>query len=173
MFIKNGNLVIRDATFDDAQILCNWWNDGKVMEHAGFPNGLGITEQAIVQKLMNDNDDTHRRLILEVDSIPIGEMSYYNKGSNTAEIGIKICNFDKQEKGLGTEFLKMLIECLFNEKGYNKIILDTNANNKRAQHVYEKIGFQQVAVRVDSWQNQLGEWQSSVDYELTKERFNK
>ena len=53
-----------------------------------------------------------------------------------------------------------------------KIILDTNLNNTRAQHVYEKLGFKKVRVKNNSWKNQLGEWQSSVDYELVEENFN-
>lgn len=171
MNIRLENLVIRNATSYDAQILCNWWNDGMIMEHAGYPNGLGITTQDIIKDLLKDNDVYHRRLIIEIDSIPVGEMNYRNKGNNIAEIGIKICDFEKQEKGFGTRFLKMLIYCLLYEKGYNKIILDTNVKNKRAQHVYQKIGFQQVGIRIDSWKNQLGELQSSIDYELTKENF--
>lgn len=45
---------------------------------------------------------------------------------NTAEIGIKICDFSKQNKGYGKILLSMLIFSLFNDMGYNKIILDTN-----------------------------------------------
>ena len=40
MQIKKGNLLIRSATPCDAAILCKWWNDGKVMAHAGFPKGV-------------------------------------------------------------------------------------------------------------------------------------
>ncbi|HBN95193.1 MAG TPA: GNAT family N-acetyltransferase [Firmicutes bacterium] len=173
MYLEDDNLVIRNATQHDAETLCSWWNDGKVMNHAGFPNGLGITKQSVVEQLASDDDKTHRRLILEVDSVPVGEMNYRNKGNRTAEIGIKICNFEKQEKGFGTRFLKMLIGCLFDEEGYEKIILDTNVKNTRAQHVYEKLGFREVGTRVDSWRNQLGELQSSVDYELTKGELNR
>ena len=36
MFIRNNNLTIRNATSNDASILCKWWNDGKVMAHAGL-----------------------------------------------------------------------------------------------------------------------------------------
>ena len=173
MIIRFENLIIRNVTSNDAQILCNWWNDGKVMEHAGYPNGLAITTQEIIKDLLKDNDDYHRRLIIEINSIPVGEMNYRNKGNNIAELGIKICDFEKQEKGYGTKFLKMLIGHLLNEKGYNKIILDTNFKNKRAQHVYKSIGFKQVGVRIDSWENQLGELQSSIDYELIKDDFIK
>jgi len=171
MIIKDNNLIIRNATSEDAPILCNWWNDGKVMAHAGYPNGLRITPQTIIQDLSKDSDEYHRRLIIEIDSVPAGEMNYRNKGNNIAEIGIKICNFEKQEKGYGTKLLKMLIGFLLNEMNYEKIILDTNVNNKRAQHIYEKIGFRKVGVRIDFWKNQLGELQSSIDYELTNEDF--
>jgi ribosomal protein S18 acetylase RimI-like enzyme len=64
----------------------------------------------------------------------------------------------------------MLIGELF-ARGYKKIILDTNLNNKRAQHVYETLGFSKVRENIDSWTNQVGEIQSSVDYELIPENF--
>ena len=65
----------------------------------------------------------------------------------------------------------MLIESLFNEMGYETIILDTNLNNTRAQYVYENIGFRKVAVNINSWKNQVGELQSSIDYALTKSEY--
>lgn len=53
--------------------------------------------------------------------------------------------------------------------GYETIVLDTNLKNTRAQHVYEKIGFQKIAVHYDSWIDQRGQPQSSVDYAMKKE----
>ena len=50
-------------------------------------------------------------------------MNYRNKGNKIAEIGIKIRRFEQQEKGYGTRFLRMLISFLFDQKGYDKIIL--------------------------------------------------
>lgn len=171
MFIRNNNLTIRNATSKDAPYLCKWWNDGRVMAHAGFPNGLGISEEIIVQTLSGDTDETVRRLIIEIDGAPTGEMSYRNQGNGVAEIGIKICDFSKQEQGHGKKLLSMLINTLFNDYGYKKIILDTNLNNLRAQQVYEKLGFKKLGVNVDVWKNQLGELQSSIDYELEQKDF--
>ena len=65
----------------------------------------------------------------------------------------------------------MRIFSLFEDMGYKKVILDTNVNNKRAQHVYEELGFRKVQVRENSWRNQLGELQSSIDYEMYREYF--
>lgn len=120
---------------------------------------------------VNDADDTCRRLIIEIDSAAVGEMVYRNKGERVAEIGIKICDFSKQDKGNGKVLLSMLISALFDDLGYKKIMLDTNLKNKRAQHVYEQLGFIKQRVNEKSWTNQIGEIQSSVDYELYRADF--
>lgn len=143
------------------------------MAHAGFPNGVGTSPEKIAGQIAEDSDWTRRRLIVELGGTPIGEMSYSNEGGKVAEIGIKICDFSKQEMGFGTQLLCMLIDALFRELGFQKIILDTNLRNTRAQHVYEKIGFIKTAVHINSWKNQVGELQSQVYYELPKSIFYK
>jgi RimJ/RimL family protein N-acetyltransferase len=156
---------------EDARRLCRWWNDGGVMAHAGFPNGLGTTVEKVTRQLNAEHDDADgRTLIIEKDGVPIGEMSYHNLEGKQAEIGVKVCKASMQGQGLGTLCLKLLITRLF-EMGYQKIILDTNLNNLRAQHVYEKLGFQKLRVNKNAWRDQLGAWQTSVDYELTPEGF--
>lgn len=88
-----------------------------------------------------------------------------------AEIGIKICETDCQNRGVGRKVLSMLIGWLF-RNGCSKIVLDTNVSNTRAQHVYELLGFRKVRTSTDSWRDQLGRLQSSVDYELVESDFN-
>lgn len=160
---------IRYATPEDAKQLCVWWNDGSVMAHAGYPNGLNTTEEAILEQI-NSEDTNRRRLIIEVEEKPVGEMSY-RLLDRAAEIGIKICDTTYQERGFGTIALKLLIEYLFKEIKVGKIILDTNLQNTRAQHVYEKIGFTKKAIHRDAWRDQTGQLQSFVDYELMKESY--
>ena len=182
MRLEQGKLCIKNAEQEDCKQLVSWWNDGAVMAHAGFPNGLGTNEEKVQKQIAADSDDTRRRLIIWYDGNRIGEMSYANLGDSleetgedtienrTADIGIKICNPTFQEKGLGKIVLSMQIRELFS-RGYTKIVLDTNLKNKRAQHVYERLGFQKVNIRMDAWIDQVGEKQSVVDYELTKEHF--
>ena len=170
MRIEREDICIRDAGAGDCAQLAAWWNDGSVMAHAGFPLGLGTTAEEIRQKISSDSDDTVRRLILEHRGRPVGEANYRNKGGGIAAIGIKICRPEEQNRGLGRIVLSLLIRELF-ARGYGKIVLDTNANNRRAQHVYELLGFRRVRVNENSWTNQVGELQSSIDYELTPEDF--
>lgn len=162
MFLQFKNLIIRNATVEDADLLSSWWNDGKVMAHAGFPNGTGDMPEEIAERIKKDTDED-RHLMIELDQRPVGEMSYGREGEDTAGIGIKICDFSEHDKGYGKILLSMLIFSLFQDMGYKKIILSTNANNKRAQHVYEELGFRKVQIRENAWKNQIGELQSSIE----------
>lgn len=166
MILTFENLTIRNATSDDAKQLVLWWNDGLIMAHAGFPMGLGQTVNAVVEKLKNDSDESFRHLIIEVSQNAVGEMSYRNRGQGTAEISIKICDFSLHNKGLGKKLLSMLISFLFKDMKYEKIVLDTNLENKLARHVYEQLGFRKLQILENSWKNQLGESQSTIKYEL-------
>ena len=164
MELQHGNILLRDATKADAKQLAEWWNDGAVMAHAGFPNGLGTTEEEVAEDIGTG------ALIIEEAGKPIGEANYRIVDDKVTEIGIKICVFDCQNRGIGKIVLSMLIRYLF-DNGFDKIVLDTNLENKRAQHVYESLGFCKVHVNIDSWTDQVGKLQSSVDYELLETDF--
>ena len=162
--IQHENLTIRQAEAADAKQLAAWWNDGAVMAHAGFPNGLGTTEEEIIERFGNGC------MVIEESDRLNGECNYRNIADGVAEIGIKICETDCQNRGVGRKVLSMLIGWLF-RNGYSKIVLDTNLTNTRAQHVYESLGLCKVRTNIDSWKDQLGQLQSSVDYELVEKDF--
>ena len=171
MHLTHGDIRIRTAMPEDAAQLCLWWNDGNVMAHAGFPNGLGTTIEKEAQRLREQRDDVARRHIIEYNGLPIGEMHYHSRGGGVVEIGIKICQSDMQNKGLGKIILSLFIGALFEQMGYAKIILDTDLENTRAQHVYERLGFRKLRVNAGSWTDQIGRRRSSVDYELYPQEF--
>ncbi len=158
------SVTVRTATKEDVPQLVSWWNDGAVMAHAGFPDGLGTTVERERARLREG-----LMVILEGSRL-IGECNFRRPEPDVAEIGIKICETDCQNRGLGRIVLSLMIRYLF-ESGCRKIVLDTNLQNRRAQHVYESLGFRKLRVNVDSWRDQKGNLQSSVDYELVKENF--
>lgn len=161
------DILIRNVVDTDATQLRAWWNDGSVMAHAGFPNGVNTNEERIKGQIKNYTNQ-HRVLMIEYKGKAIGEMNYEFSDDDRCEIGIKICDASYQEKGLGRVILTLFIEELF-KMGAKTIFLTTNLNNKRAQHVYEKLGFKKIRIEYDSWTNQLGEKQSIVVYELKEE----
>jgi len=158
------NIKIRTATTEDAPLLASWWNDGRIMAHAGFPNGISTTPEEVEKGLGPGS------LILLYSEQPIGELHWRIVCDNSCEIGIKICTPEHQNKGIGRIALSLLIQELF-RRGLTKIRLDTDLQNKRAQHVYETLGFCRMRINHNSWQDQLGNFRSSVDYELIPGNF--
>ena len=178
MRIEKDNIVIRSASIDDAVQLNKWWNDGKVMEHAGFPNGIGQSLEETLTSIRDWEGKLSQLCIIEIDGKPIGELSYRIKYDNAAYPGWKICDFNYQNQGYGPKIIMMLFEFIFTDKAINskfqmeKIIWDTMIENERAQYVYKnKIGARKVGIRKDSWKDQTGRLRTSVDFEISKEGF--
>lgn len=176
MRIEAGNIVLRSATLEDASRLNAWWNDGAVMAHAGFPRGLGQSLPETQQVILQYQDKLDQLCIIEVDGQPIGEMSY-RIHQNEANPGWKICDSSYQNRGLGRRMIWMTFAHLFEDKALNlampirRIFWDTNLSNTRAQRVYETLGARRLGVRENCWTDQLGQKQSAVDYDLTREMY--
>ena len=161
------DLKIRDARLSDASILQKWWNDGDVMAHAGFPNGLNISLDKIYDQI-NNLPFNKRLFILEVNHNKVGEANI-TINNDIGELGIKICEKEYQEKGYGRLFLSLLIERLF--KSVDTIVLDTNYKNNRARHVYEMLGFKLDTIKANGFIDQEGNGQDVVYYRLDKNDF--
>lgn len=188
MLIKYEKLTIRNAVIADAEQLCAWWNDRNVMAQFGFPNGVGCTPEEIRQGIADNTDDN--RHIIELDGKPIGEMNYrnfcypdgvieldgkpiddmtYRSMDGAAEPGIKICDFSARDKGYGTKLLNVFIDALFRYYGYERIIIDTDLKNERAQHVYEKkLGFRYLGIQRESSRNESEYYESVVYFGMSK-----
>ncbi len=169
MMLQHNSLTIRSATEKDIDTLCAWWADGAIMAHAGFPNGITTDKEKLKAQIQHQTTEQNLKqlLIIEEKDIPLGEMSYTLKG-NVATMGIKICRQETQNQGRGKIYLQMLIDYLFNKKNVATIQVDTMIENKRAQHVYESLGFQKVRIHEDCWIDQRGRKRTAIEYELRK-----
>lgn len=178
MRIEKNNIVIRSAEIKDAEILNSWWNDGSVMEHAGFPNGLGQSIEEIIERIEMNEGHISQLCIIEIDGKPVGELNYNITGNDAAYPGWKICEKDYQNKGYGPVIINMLLDFIFTNEEINsicsigKIEWDTMLENKRAQYVYEnKIHADKKGIFENNWKDQLGNWRSVVVYEISREKF--
>lgn len=92
-------------------------------------------------------------------------MCYRKTAPATAEIGIKICSPAYQNRGLGKALLRLFIDALF-KQGFSCIEVSTMLSNRRAQHVYEQLGFGQKTLVKDGWTAPDGTVYSYVEYKL-------
>lgn len=180
MLLKHENISIREADTEDVYLLNGWWNDGKVMEHAGFPNGIGQSIEKSRQEILRSDGKSRVLCIIEIDGYPVGELNYEKSKSDKMEVGWKICNIDFQNKGYGPKIINLLLDFIFSDAKINseniikEVFWDTDLENKRAHYVYlNKIKATEVRVNNDSWTDQLGNLRSSVDYVITREQFYK
>ncbi|MFW6320136.1 MAG: GNAT family N-acetyltransferase, partial [Bacillota bacterium] len=100
--------AIRKAISKDADTLANWWADGNVMAHAGFPLGIKTDVEKLKQRLSNQSENDILWIIEDTNHCSIGEM-HYTIEDEKATLGIKICDDTKHNKGLGTTILKRMI----------------------------------------------------------------
>lgn len=180
MRIEKDNIVIRSAKTSDAKRLTDWWNDGKVMEHAGFSNGVGVTEEETLENIKGYEGNRSQLCIIEIDGIPVGELSYRIKNDGAAYPGWKICNEEYQNRGYGPKIILTLFEFLFRDDFINtplpidKIKWDTMLTNERAMHVYEhKIGAKKTSIVYKAWKDQLGNWRDAAYFEISRDDFYK
>ncbi len=64
-----------------------------------------------------------------------------------AEVSIAIFNKTYWDQGLGTEATQLLLHFAFNLLNLHSIWLAVFEDNRRAQHIYGKVGFQRVGTR--------------------------
>lgn len=161
-------MVIRSAKEEDATILVDWLNDGTIMKNFGFPHGTGITLEGVLAKINNKND-YHEVLILEIDNHIVGDMTY-DIDKKDATISIKICDASFRYEGYGTIFIQMIISYLFSI-GVNNIYCNVYLDNNIASHVLEKVGFEKLRINFNDLENQNGVLKSTLDFVMTKERY--
>jgi aminoglycoside 6'-N-acetyltransferase len=74
---------------------------------------------------------------------------------------------DYQDRGLGTEAVRVLVRHLIEEQGHHRITLTSSTANERAIHVYEKVGFRRVGVLSKAQRSHAtGEWEDELLMEL-------
>ncbi|MBS4538686.1 GNAT family N-acetyltransferase [Clostridium sp. D2Q-11] len=148
-------VIIRQLELGDEEYLYKWWNNGELMAHATFEYGLLQSKEAIKQSIhkessSNDLFPAKKRFLIcrKEDMIPIGEMSYgdWDKRSQKAEFGIKICRVEEQGKGYGMDALFHFIDFMFRSLNLNKIELTSMIDNKRAHNLYRKLGFKEIGI---------------------------
>jgi aminoglycoside 6'-N-acetyltransferase len=77
---------------------------------------------------------------------------------------------DAHGRGLGPEAIGVLARHLFNDRGHHRLVIDPNAANARAIHVYEKVGFRRVGVlRQYEWSARAGRWTDGLLMDLLRD----
>ena len=150
-FKREVMMNLRSATSADLDLLRHWDEQPHVI--ASDPNDDWAWEVELERA-----PDWREQLIAEIDGRPIGfvqiidpareDSNYW--GDVTADlraIDIWIGEETDLGKGYGTKMMQLAIVRCFADPAVNTVLVEPLANNTRAHHFYERLGFQFIEYR--------------------------
>ncbi len=78
-----------------------------------------------------------------------------------------------QGRGVGPDAMRTLISWLFDARGHHRLTVDPAADNARAIHVYEELGFRRVGVLRRYERVEDGVWRDGLLMELIADEFER
>jgi RimJ/RimL family protein N-acetyltransferase len=176
--IQGKKVIIRQLELGDEEYLYRWWNDEKLMAHAGLAFGTLQSKESIRLNILKEVESStlfpeKKRFIIckKEGMVPIGEMNYnsWDVRNQKCQLGIKICEAQEQGKGYGEDALTSFIDFLFRFLNLNKIELDTMLDNKRSRNLYKKLGFKEIGIiREGYFDGRNGKFQDVMYMDLLK-----
>lgn len=143
MQLRSGRVTIRTTSRQDLTDLMTLWNDGRVMQWVGFPNGLGYDEEKIARWFEKLQSHPHRHhFVVYANSVGFCGEVYYavDQAHRRAELDIKFVP-SAQGRGLATDALQTLIRHAFeNEKEVDIVWTEPRVNNIASRKLYTRCG---------------------------------
>ena len=157
-----GRLIrLRAREPEDVPQLYEWFNDPEVTEHLAMRYPLSLrSEREFVDSASDVGYNNINFAIETLDGKMIGGcgLETASPENRSAELGIAIGDKNFWGGGYGTDTMRTLVRFGFDMMNLHRVQLDVYANNLRAQHVYEKVGFR-VEVRKRNAIYKLGAYQ--------------
>jgi diamine N-acetyltransferase len=136
-------VVLRAIERDDLPNYVRWLNDKAVLRYFGFyrPMSLADEEHWYEGTLGNAAMCV---FAVEYEGRHVGGagLDHIDGKNASAEVGLFIGEPKLWDKGLGGDILRTLVHYGFEQLNLNRIYLRVFADNERAVHLYEKMGFQ-------------------------------
>ena len=153
--LHNERIRLRAAEREDITVFLGWINDEEITDNLELIFPISRTEEEQWYADMLSKPAAEHVMVIEIKPpmqedafIPIGTCQIFNFDwrNRSAEIGIMIGEKAFWDQGYGTESMKLLLKHGFNTLNLHRIWLQVFANNKRAIHVYEKVGFKHEGI---------------------------
>jgi len=156
--LSTRRLTVLLAAASDAGLYMELWNDPAVMANVGFPEGLGITEGEVLEKIGAGTDQFDSLLVAvrTRDGTRVGECRMHRPdGDEVASTDIKLLpRF--QGLGYGTELKLALLDRLFRTTACRAVRATPNVGNGASVRMQEKVGGVRVSEDVFLFRTDMG-----------------
>jgi UDP-4-amino-4,6-dideoxy-N-acetyl-beta-L-altrosamine N-acetyltransferase len=140
--IRGEHIILRAIERDDLKNYVQWFGDPRVLEYFGrfLPMSL-IQEEQWYENMLRDSSVCN--WAVEYKELHIGGAGFsdINQVHQSAEVGLFIGKPEFWDRGLGRDVLESLLTFGFEQMNLHRIYLRVFAENERAVHLYEKVGF--------------------------------
>ncbi len=158
-----GRLIrLRAREPEDEPQLYEWFNDPEVTEHLSIR--YPVSHKSEREFIERASDVAYGNINFAIETLAEGKMiggcglEKSSPENRNAELGIAIGDKAYWDGGYGTDTMRTLVRFGFEMMNLHRVQLDVYANNSRAMHVYEKVGFK-VEVRKRKAIYKFGEYQ--------------
>jgi RimJ/RimL family protein N-acetyltransferase len=138
---------------DDLPTSARWMADFEVTYHLWTTAVVPLSledEQEWFENRDQSSETTftfYLRTIRDGQLIGLVSLIRYDMHNQIASLGIAIGERDEQNKGYGTEAMRLALNYGFNELNLHRIELTVSSFNPHAIHIYEKLGFQHEGIK--------------------------
>lgn len=177
---KKHNIVLRPLTDEHLPLLYKWCADPEVLYWTETGEDISRSyDRDIVHKIYGGVSQNAICFLIETDGIPIGEcwlqkmnlkdvLTMYYSSADVRRIDVMIGEKEYWNKGIGSEFIPMLIDFAFNIEHVDVLHCLCEDYNVRSRKLCEKNGFTMI-LSEDLPQPQKGKYQHH--YRLTREEY--
>ncbi len=176
-------IVLRPLSDKHLPLLYKWNSDEEVTYYTESSVGLKHNEETVRRKYSGVSQEAFCFLV-EVNSVPIGEcwlqkmnkpdvIAMYSDATDIRRIDMCIGEKEYWNRGIGTQFIGMMIDFAFNREHVTILHCFCEDYNKRSEKMWQKHGF--TLVRKDKqtynpqWKSPIGEYQ--YHYRLTRQEY--
>lgn len=144
-------LLVRPAEAGDADLFLALWTSGEVMANVGFPRGLPISREEVLERIADhDGTELDRLLVvvLRATGTPLGECKMRRPDADgVARTDIKLLPAH-WGRGYGVEIKRALVDHLFAHTDCAFVEGTPNVSNTASIRMQEAVGGVRVAERV-------------------------
>ncbi len=138
---------LRAAERSDLPRFVQWLNDPEVIPGLLIVTPLSFAQEELWFSRVLSAPPEEAPMVIEVFTtdgwLPVGNVGLHKISwrEREAELGIVIGEKEYWSKGYGGDAIRLVLGYGFNQLNLNRIFLRVHADNTRAIHCYEKVGF--------------------------------
>ena len=135
------NIEVRQVAQNDALFLQQLMNDSQIIAILNeLPTSVDVWADAILEW---DNDPDEEDYIIFDEGMPVGWLGINGLSSESKQVWIRVIALlpTHQGQGIGHYVMSAIIQNLA-LRGFRSVALYTDCSNERAQHCYDRCGFE-------------------------------